>query len=344
MWGEQQIRIQMGPADPARGVPVPPVPMSAAGLIARAEAREVVPLRRRRVLARRPLLAGAAAATAVAAVAAYALVQPGPDWPGAAPGPGVVVPIAYEITEDPPPAAPYLRDLAAEITDAPYDEQTGAYAHIRSRLWGDSRVSSDGHVASYIWESEVWIGEDGGGTQRLTRVGVEFPDEESRQYYEAHPQPDWANLPETSVYPFSLEDYGQVPGEPLQTDPWQRIDQMIGADADGNEFFYQIDQLYARHLVPREHRAAVLEALAEVPGGVWRGQVTDRAGRGGVAVSYDGVLDGGEPGQHVLVFEPRTGELLSHEGIRFQTPAVGFYRLCLDAGWTDDPGPEPTGS
>jgi hypothetical protein len=46
----------------------------------------------------------------------------------------------------------------------------------------------------------------------------------------------------------------------------------------------------------------------------------------------------------VLIFEPRTGQLLSHESIRLQTPAVDLYRLFLDTGWTDDPGPEPTGS
>jgi hypothetical protein len=349
MRGEQQIRTLMGPADPARAVPVPPPPVVATELIARAQARTSGPERRRPALARRPLLAGGGAAVVVAAVAAYALVQPAPDRPGAAPGPGVVVPIAYEITDDPPPAAPYLRELAARLSDAPYDGQTGAYAYLHLQNWGHGQVAStDGrHVASYVSESEWWIGADGTGTYRYTNVGVEFPDEESRRYWEANPQPGWADLPETTVYPYSLEDdvvaHDYVePDEPIPTDPAERIDQMIGVDIDGDPHFTRIDLLYERHLVPRDLRAAVLEALADVPGVVWRGEVTDRAGRSGVAVTYDGVLDAAEPVQHVLIFQPQTGELLAHEIVRLQASWVNVYTLYLDAGWTDDPGPAPS--
>jgi hypothetical protein len=347
MRGEHQIRTLMRPADPARAVPVPP-PVPATELIARAEAGTVEPVPRRPVLARRPLLAGAAAAVAVTAVAAYVLIQPEPDRPGAPPGPGVVVPIAYEITEDPPPAADYLRDLAEQLADAPYDEQTGAYAYLRVQTWGREQVALDGRVAALVFEREAWVGIDGTGTQRSTRLALEFPDEQSRQYWQAHPQPGWSDLPQSSVHPFWPEGYeGEyvAPGEPIPTDPQQRIDQLIGVDPAGNPRFDTIEMLYERHLVPRELRMAVLEALAELPGVVWRGEVTDRAGRGGVAVTYDGLLDAGgpvqrmEPVEHVLIFDPQTGELLSHEIVRVQSRWVDSYVLYLEAGWTDDPGP-----
>jgi hypothetical protein len=65
-------------------------------------------------------------------------------------------------------------------------------------------------------------------------------------------------------------------------------------------------------VVPRQTRATILRILAGVPGFVWRGEVTDRAGRTGVAVT----ADEGDKQHHmqaVLVFDPRTGELLAHE-------------------------------
>ncbi|HEY8472169.1 MAG TPA: hypothetical protein VIL37_05975 [Natronosporangium sp.] len=346
MRGEQQVRTELGVADPARGVPVPPPPVSAASLIARAEATTGRQPGRPARAQRRRLLAAAAATTVLAAVGGYALVAPPPSRPPAEPWPAVVVvPLAYEFVDDPPPAAPYLRALAADLIDAGYDRETGEYAHLRWRVWGESTVIADGHVASGILESELWLG-DRAGTNRITTVGLAFPDEASREYFQAHPQPGWANLPRTeAVYEFPLVDDAPggyvVSNDPKPANPEPLLAQLSGADAV--DLMYRVDTLYAWHLVRRAHRAAVLSALAEVPGLVWRGEVTDRAGRPGVAVSYDGPLDGGELGQHVLVFEPRTGELLSHEYVLPLEPRVELYRLYLDAGWTDQPGAEPTG-
>jgi hypothetical protein len=354
MWEEKQIRARMGLADPARAVAVPPAAVSATELITRAEAEVVGPVARRPLLPRRRLLAAAAAGFVVAAVAAYGLVQPARDRPAEQSAGAVVVPIAYEITDDPPPAAGYLRDLAARITDAPYDGQTGEYAYHRFRLWGYTRAGSvGGHTASYVAELERWVAAGGIGRERYTDMGVEFSDEESRRYFEAHPQPGMFDSPWTDVHSYSQEDELAAfdylaPGEPIPTDPEQRLDQVIGVDSGGAPHFGGITLLYQQHLVPREHRAAVLEVLAEVPGVVWRGEVTDRAGRGGVAVTYDGAGDGGVVVQHVLVFDPQTGELLSRERVNYepQGPAevalVGRYALFLESGWTDDSGPEPT--
>jgi hypothetical protein len=81
-----------------------------------------------------------------------------------------------------------------------------------------------------------------------------------------------------------------------------------------------------------------------VPGFDWRGRVTDRAGRSGVAISYDSA----EPGLLVrwaLVFAPDTGELLASESMNLAAGQehMNAYTLYLATGWTDHPGTEPTG-
>ena len=62
----------------------------------------------------------------------------------------------------------------------------------------------------------------------------------------------------------------------------------------------------------REQRAAAYEALARVPGIVLVGETTDRLGRRGIAVGLD-IVDNEPSGfrfRHMLVFNPRTAELL----------------------------------
>jgi hypothetical protein len=98
----------------------------------------------------------------------------------------------------------------------------------------------------------------------------------------------------------------------------------------------QLTRLYQRFLVPRSARAELLRALADEPGFVWRGDVTDRAGRAGVAVTRDDATQD----QELLVFDPRTGELLASESITTVDGErrVSAYLLILESGWTDTLG------
>jgi hypothetical protein len=82
-------------------------------------------------------------------------------------------------------------------------------------------------------------------------------------------------------------------------------------------------------------RATFLELLAEARGFVWRGNVTDRAGRAGVAVSND---DADHDSRSVLVFHPRTGELLAYESVQPKAWKVTTYGLLLETNWTEEPG------
>lgn len=333
MFGEKQTRTLLAPADPARFTPLPPPRLSAADLIERtgaAPARERRSLPRRRVL----VMTGATAAVVVGAgVAAYPFDRPDPDQQEGALGP-VVVPIAYQIADDPPPAGDHLRELAARIVDAPYDGGSGAYAYHRTVSWGGTmQASPEGHEMSYVERLETWAAPDGSGRVRTTTLRVEFPDEASLRYWQsAHPE---MLLPQESVseYPAGFLH----PGTAVPTDTAQ-LAELLGVSDDGVSDFKRIEQLYRERIVPREARAAVLELLADVPGFQWRGEVTDRAERAGVAISYDLQEEGI---RFVLVFDPRTGELLSFEHVDLRDGQVLFYGLFAEAGWTDDPGPEP---
>src|SRR5690606_35305126 len=78
---------------------------------------------------------------------------------------------------------------------------------------------------------------------------------------------------------------------------------VIGADRPGHP-------QSGGHVVPLATRAAILTVLADLPGWSWRGEVTDRAGRDGVAVTFN---DPEHNQEQLLIFDPATGVLLAHE-------------------------------
>ena len=180
---EQQIRDIFSRTDPARRATVPPPRITAALLIAHAEA--VTTDTRRAALpkagpARRRLLLTAAATAAVGLAASvlgplstdhrHSARQAGPA--GAAPAGSVVVPMAFQTDADPPPAADRLRALAANITNAPYDTQTGRYAHRRLKSWSDTQLSHDKLTVGYVEEYDEWTAPDGSGRSHRRIVGT----------------------------------------------------------------------------------------------------------------------------------------------------------------------------
>jgi hypothetical protein len=347
MFGEKQTRALLEPADPAR-FEIPLAPVSAAVLIDRAGAApEPAATRWRPAVSRRRVLVATGAVLAVATVATYALTRPGaepPDFepyrPALALEP-LAVPVAYEVLDDPPPAGDQLREIAARIADAPYDGRSGAYEYHRYLSWGGYAYGSpDGHEVSFVDDFETWIAQDRSGWQRTTVTGAQFRDEASRDYFESQPNPDWPSFPRSHVNAFSSEPSFFLIDE-VPTDH-AGLSELFNVGGDGRFDFGVMHDLYGNHVVPTEVRRAVLEVLADTPGFVWRGEATDRAGRSGVAVSYDY----GEPGsvqRWVLLFDPDTGELLARETVDLEDDFLSSYQLYLETGWTDVPGRSPTG-
>jgi hypothetical protein len=362
MSAEKHVRDLLGPADPVRRVPVPPPRLSAARLISSAGN---APATDNLQLVRRPNRRLVLAAGGVAAVAAasglsgvgYRLLRRGdgpapvarrtptaaPDPTAARPTPtrtgSLVVPIAYQIRENPPPAGRYLRDLATRIGDAPYDLHTGRYTYHHARSWGGAQTETEqGYVIKYVDETELWVAPDGSGRKRYRILGAEYPDEASRRYWEsATPRPP--TTPPTTPTPTRRREYDDLPAgmagptAPLGADPAELRRQLDPA-AGLATLAMNLHNVCGFYGLPRATRAALLNLLATVPGLVWRGTVTDRAGRAGVAVT------GEEKGQQaLLVFDPATGELLAHEQVLAGgMPRVAAYWLILSTDRTDRVG------
>jgi hypothetical protein len=330
MLGEQRTRTLLGPADPAHRTVVPPPPVSAADLMAReGNVDDAAPARPNR----RAVLVGA---VATVAAGAYPLVRSTRD--GGRPSDadrssvaGVVVPIAYQIPAKPPPAGRYLRELAARVANAPYDIHLGRYTYHHVKWWGGMTVRSpEGYVMSYVDETETWTAKDGSGRRRFRTLPPEYPDEESRRHYENLSRSSTQNTQPATRPHEDLPAGLAGPADPLPNDR-ARLAKLLNVEHGPGAIAKSVATAYEQHGIPRSTRALILDTLAGAAGWSWRGEVTDRAGRSGVAITGE---DHGQ--QAVLVFDPRTGMLLAHERV---LPApkrrVGAYQLLLAMDRTD---------
>jgi len=330
MLGTHQIRTLIGAADPIDPA-APPPRLSAVDLIARAEATEpAAPIRRapRRLV----LVAGAAAVVAAGAVTVLhpftASTGHGPGVLGPPGGGLVLVPIAYQIDQDPPAAGEHLRAMAAHLADAPSDKHTGRYAYHHVKTWGDPLMSDDGgrYVLGFAGEEERWQLADGSGRSRVTTLPPEFPDVQSRDHW-LRQIPGW---PSAVPHEQTLPPYESSP--PLPTDR-AGLAALLSVRYGGGAVAKQVTTVYQEHVVPTRTRALILDILADVPGFRWRGQVTDRAGRPGVAITYEDPAHGQ---QSLLVFDARTGVLLAHEIVSVKPRRVSTYLLLLATDRTDN--------
>ncbi|SCE74254.1 hypothetical protein GA0074695_0750 [Micromonospora viridifaciens] len=337
MFGEQQTRTLLGPIDPARHATVAPPRLSAHDLINRAEA-VTEPVARRRLArpTRRLVLTAGALAVAIGAAAVaqtFGPSSPGtPETaspPGADPG-AVLVPVAYQFGSDAPGAGAQLRALAGRLVDADYDNRTGRYRYHHTKSWGGSAMTSDDgryHVA-FVDETKVWQAADGTGKQVTIQLEPQYPDQESRDYWRRNLRTTApaSATPAPASIPLPPSD-----GAPLPSDRAQ-LKEVLKVGLGGSAVSKEVSTVYGRYVVPRHTRAEILRTLAEVPGFVWRGQVTDRAGRKGVAITYD---DREHNGQSLLIFDPGTGELLASEWLILSPMRISAYQVILDTAWAD---------
>jgi hypothetical protein len=192
-------------------------------------------------------------------------------------------------------------------------------------------MSAEGYVMSYVEERKTWVAPDGSGRITRTTLAPEFPDERSRTYWMGvlkAPRP----TPTDSQAPSGPQDLpaGMAgPSTPLPTGEAE-LARKITEGRTVYDTVFAVNYLYNQYVVPRQTRATILRLLAGVPGLAWRGKVTDRAGRTGVAVT---AYDKQRESQTILVFDPRTGELLAHEDVapkpKLPLGRVSYYNLFL---------------
>ncbi|MET7667811.1 CU044_5270 family protein [Micromonospora luteifusca] len=336
MFGAARTRTLLGPVDPARNAVVAPPLVSARELIDRAGTTDMVVGRRRVHPTRRLVLAAGTLAVAAGAVAVLRpFDRPASDAPG---GLGdtaglVLVPVAYQFDADPPEAGPQLRALAEKIKDAEYDHRGGRYMYHHTKLWGDPVMSSaDGrHHVAFAGESKVWQAADGTGSQINTQLEPQYPDQESQDYWRRRLDsgPAVAGTPAPAMIPLPPMELTPPAADAAGLRELLKVEYGPGAASK------EVSTLYSRYVVSRAPRAEILRVLADVPGFRWRGKVTDRAGRDGVAVTFD---DREHDAQSLLIFNPTTGELLAHELLTLSPVRISSYQVILDAAWTDRVG------
>lgn len=109
-----------------------------------------------------------------------------------------------------------------------------------------------------------------------------------------------------------------------------------------------LTDLWAQRAPSPQLQAALLRVLADEPGLVDRGQVVDRAGRHGVAVSVDSAYTG-LPTRYTLILDPHTGMLLDYEQtltttaskLNVPNPSVIGYTVWLAYGDVNQVGQQP---
>jgi hypothetical protein len=230
---------------------------------------------------------------AVAGVVAYLVAVPSRD-----PAPRLATtfppaPASHYATlpyEDPgTPARPYLLALADKAERQPPPARAGRYHYVRTEGWNAWTASRE--------VSEWWLATDGSARVGEKRLGP-----------------------------------GAIPGyqaEPLPAEPGALRDRLRrAADPDRELLLAAVASVWRAKVVEPGESAAMLRLLAGEPGVLYRGGVTDRGGREGLAFTAD--LDDGTV-RRVVVLDPVTGALLADE-------RVALDRAALQRGR----GPAPT--
>jgi hypothetical protein len=338
MFGEQQVRTLLGPADPVRNTAVAPPRLPAHDLIARAEATAGPVAHRRpaRPTRRLVLTAGAAAVAAAATTVIYETSTL--DRPKTAPPPDalgqVLVPITYQFDAGAPPAGPQLRALASRLGDAPYENHTGRYTYHHHKSWGDGVLTSaDGHEVALVEETKIWQADDGTGRQIKAYLEPQYRDQESREAW----QREMRATPIPALDPTFGPEIMQLPPFEIAPLPADRagLTEMLKVQYGGSAVCKEVNTVYGRYAVPRQTRAEILRILAGIPGFRWRGKVTDRAGRPGLGITID---DREHNYRFLLIFHPKTGELLALELLNLTPAWISMYLLHLGTDRTDKIG------
>jgi hypothetical protein len=212
-------------------------------------------------------------------------------------------PLAYHLREKAPSGRELLLQLAAvaarqPVTTAPSE----AYAYMRTAGWYLVTQVSGSQATSEVDASmrESWIAANGSGRWITRRVPG-----------------DGSHVSATALGP--QIGMGATSGGPrwlrLSTVPAviaRQLDIGHRRSIGPVERFVSLTDLALNQPIPLRAQSAILRVLARSPGLIDTGEVTDRAGRPGVAVSLDSAYSG-LPTRYTLIFDPNTGDLLGEE-------------------------------
>lgn len=253
----------------------------------------------------------------------------------------IVAGITLNVLPDPPAVAATPALLATDHVDTSAqrileDAASSTKLHdrpgntIRTQTWSlNTEITTDGSIVSSSFEpqrDEITFANDGSVHVRVT-AAEPFPGQESDQ------------LPVPGTV---LSDETAAPGEydnpypvPVPTAP----DQIAGylAEAAGSErllgtgeSIQEVSSVISSNILTRDQESAILTHLSTLDGFETAGQVTDRLGRGGIALR----ATDRDPGQveDLLIISPETGAIIAtetlyigHDRTDIATPSVIYY-------------------
>jgi hypothetical protein len=306
---EELLREVAAETDPWRRS-TPPLP-DPARLLARARASS----RAHRVVDRRAI-AAVTGAFAFVLAGTVGVVWLGRDHTPAPPAPaGVPALLRVEFPDSTTPARSMLRALGQTAAAQSDPAATGKYAAIRVQIWSaDTTPSPPVSTQDGVIDERLWWAADGSGRRVQAAVPPANGTAQTLNYGPGELSVAIAEpADQVEILAGQMHAYDQSPGP--------------------RSLVTTAAELFRWHPLGAAQRAALIQVLADTDGLIDRGEVTDRAGRHGRAVSVDTTAAGSSI-RDILVFDPATGRLLDYEQILqpgSKSPILLSYTLFLEA-------------
>jgi hypothetical protein len=211
-------------------------------------------------------------------------------------------PLSYHLPRHAPSGREILLRLAAVAARQPASPTPrAAYAYVRMAGWYLVTQVSGGHASSEVAATmrESWTVANG-----------------FERYITRRVPGDGSRVSATALGP--VTGRSTSPGPPLLRLSFSpaivahQLDIGHPRSIGPVERFVSLEDLALSQPIPPRAQSAILRVLARSPGLIDSGEVTDRAGRAGVAVSLDSAYSG-LPTRYTLILDPSTGRLLGDE-------------------------------
>jgi hypothetical protein len=216
--------------------------------------------------------------------------------------------------------------LPLRATQCEDDDVSPSFEYIESR-------GAHGELGNGVFERlvearrEIWIGSDGSGLIKSTRIGWSFFTDEQRTRWDSAACPDAVEDLNSTIDLFApgcLSGHHAI----LATLPTDPVELASALAARRKLNVHRIGELMGEALVAFELRQALYQVVAEVPGADALTSARDELGRSGPGIAR---VERGI--REELIFDPNSHELLGQRQVLVD-PAAGYAPPGAVVGWT----------